>query len=138
MRAVVDPNVAVSAALSPNGAPAAVLLAWLEGQFEMVASPRLIAELDRTLAYPKIRKRIPQEDSTALVRLIERGAVMRDDVVDPPSVSRDAGDDYLIALARASEAVIVSGDGDLLALAPDLPVFAPASFLAWLEVQRRG
>lgn len=104
----------------------------------MVASPRLIAELDRTLAYPKIRKRIPQEDSTALVRLIERGAVMRDDVVDPPSVSRDAGDDYLIALARASEAVIVSGDGDLLALAPDLPVFAPASFLAWLEVQRRG
>ena len=128
----------MSAALSPNGAPAAVFVAWLGGQFEMVASPKLIAELDRTLAYPKIRKRIPQEDSAALVRLIERGAVMRDDVDDPPPISRDPGDDYLIALARVSEAVIVSGDGDLLSLAPDLPVLDPRQFLEWLEAHRQG
>jgi putative PIN family toxin of toxin-antitoxin system len=137
LRAVVDPNVAVSAALSPNGPPAGVLLAWLEGRFEMVASPKLIAELDRTLAYPKIRKRIPDEDAAALVRLIERGAVMRDDVESPQPVSRDPGDDYLIALARESDSVIVTGDGDLLSLAPDLPVFAPAQFLTWLEDQRQ-
>ena len=101
----------------------------------MVASPKLIDELDRTLAYPKLRKRIPEEHANALVRLIGRGAVMRADLSDPPPVSRDAGDDYLVALARDSEAVIVTGDGDLLSLAPALPVFGPARFLEWLDGQ---
>lgn len=138
MRAVLDANVLISAALSPNGSPAAVLVGWLDGRFEMVASPKLIDELERSLAYPKVRKRIPEEDAAALVRLIARGAVMRDDVDNPPPVSRDPGDDYLIALARESEAVVVSGDGDLLSLAPDLPVFGPKSFLEWLEGQGQG
>jgi len=45
LRAVLDPNVIISAALSPNGSPAAVLVAWLDGQFELVASQKLIEEL---------------------------------------------------------------------------------------------
>ena len=138
MRAVLDPNVIISAALSPNGPPAALLVAWLDGQFEMVASQKLLDELDRSLAYPKLRKRIPEVDAAALMRLIERGAVIRDDVVDPPPVSRDPGDDYLVSLARESEAVIVSGDGDLLSLAPNLPVFGPGQFLEWLDANRTG
>jgi len=138
VRAVLDPNVIISAALSPNGPPAAVLVAWLDGQFEMVASQKLLDELDRSLAYPKLRKRIPEVDAAALMRLIERGAVIRDDVESPPQVSLHSGDDYLISLAKESEAVIVSGDGDLLSLAPNLPVFAPAAFLDWLNGQRKA
>ncbi|MFZ9668914.1 MAG: putative toxin-antitoxin system toxin component, PIN family [Solirubrobacterales bacterium] len=133
MRAVLDPNVIISAALSPGGSPARVLTAWLEGRFEIIASPGLIDELERTLAYPKLHKRIPEPDAAALVRLVERGSVMREDPVDPPPISKDPGDDYLIALAAGSEAVLVSGDRDLLALAPEIPTFSAKKFLEWLE-----
>lgn len=133
MRAVLDPNVIISAALSPGGSPARVLTAWLEGRFEIIASPGLIDELERAFAYPKLRKRIPEADAEALVRLIEGGSVMREDPADPPSISKDPGDDYLIALAAGSEAALISGDRDLLALAPETPVFSAKKFLKWLE-----
>ncbi len=136
MRAVLDPNVVISAALSPSGAPAQVLLAWLEGRFESIASPQLVEELTSALAYPKLRKRIRQEDAEALVRLVARGSVVREDVGDLPRLSPDPGDDYLLSLARESEAVLVTGDSDLLSLAPGLPVFTPRKFLGWLESQR--
>lgn len=138
MRAVLDPNVIISAALSPAGSPARVLKAWLDGRLELVTSPKLIGELDRALAYPKLRKRIPEEDARALIRLIERGSVVRDDPEDPPTISRDRGDDYLIALAKDNEAILVSGDADLLDLAPGLPVFSAAAFLDWLGEQGEG
>lgn len=133
MRAVLDPNVVISAALSPAGSPARVLTAWLEGRFEIIASPGLIDELERALAYPKLRRRIPEPDAGALVRLIERGSVMREDPPDPPAISKDPGDDYLIALAAVSEAVLVTGDRDLLALGPELPIFSARQFLKWME-----
>lgn len=138
MRAVLDPNIIISAALSPAGSPARVLRAWLDGSFELVASPKLLGELDRALAYSELRKRIPEEDARALVQLIERGSVVRDDPEDPPTVSRDRGDDYLIALAKQNEAILVSGDTDLLELAPGLPVFSAAAFLDWLDEHRAG
>jgi len=133
LRAVLDPNVIISAALSPGGSPARVLTAWLEGRFEIIASPGLIGELAGALAYPKLRRRIPETDAAALVRLVERGSVMREDEDRPPAISEDPDDDYLIALAAGSEAVLVTGDRDLLTLAPDLPIFSASQFLKWLE-----
>jgi hypothetical protein len=47
---------------------------------------------------------------------------MHPDLEDPPSVSRDASDDYLVVLARQTGVQLVSGDPDLtvpgLALRP--------------------
>ena len=108
-----------------------MLKTWLEGRFEIIASPGLVEELERALAYPKLRRRIPELDAAALVRLIERGSVMREDPADPPAISKDRRDDYLIALAAESEAVLVTGDRDLLALAPELPIFSARQFLKW-------
>ena len=133
MRAVLDPNIFISAALSPKGAPAAVISEWLAGRFEAVTSPILLGELDRAFAYPKLRKRVPQSRADEYVNLIRKCSVNRDDPPAPPRVSRDSQDDYLIALAKQSEALLVSGDEDLLALAPGLPIFSAAEFLAWLE-----
>jgi predicted nucleic acid-binding protein len=45
----------------------------------------------------------------------------------------DPGDDYLIALAAAARAVIVSGDRHLLDMRDELPVQSPAGFLAAIE-----
>jgi putative PIN family toxin of toxin-antitoxin system len=133
LRAVLDPNVIVSAALSPSGAPARVLLTWLDGGFEAIASPKLVQDLEQVLAYRKIRKRVPGANAARLVHLVETRSVMREDPDRPPAVSSDPGDDYLIALAASCEAVIVTGDKDLLSLSPKIPAFSPRRFLGWLE-----
>jgi putative PIN family toxin of toxin-antitoxin system len=134
VRAVLDPNVLISALLAPGGTPARVLRAWLDGAFELVASDALLAELDRALAYPKLRQRIEAGEAQELIALLRREARMTDDPKESPSTrSPDPGDDYLIALAAVAQAAIVFGDSHLLGLADDLPVYSPAEFLALLE-----
>lgn len=134
MRAVLDPNVFISALISPMGSPAKVVKAWLGGAFELVASPLLLAELERALGYPKLRERVNEADTGELLDLLRAGADMRDDPSEAPPVrSSDPGDDYLIALAASSKAVIVSGDRHLLDLGDGLPVYPPTAFLALIE-----
>lgn len=133
MRAVLDPNVIISALLAPDGSPAQVVRAWLHGGYELVCSEKLLAELQRALAYPKLRSRIPAVDAHELVSLLGREAEMLDDPADAPSVrSPDPDDDYLIVLAERARAALVSGDGHLLGLRDQLPVYSPAQFLALL------
>lgn len=133
MRAVLDPNVLISAILSSRGAPARLLLRWRDGDFELLVSPLLLAELKRALGYPKLRKRVSAAQTRELVSWLERTATLVDDPKqEPPVRSTDQGDDYLIALAHARRAALVSGDKHLLALAGKLPVFSAAQFLSSL------
>lgn len=136
MRAVLDPNVIISALLSPKGAPAALLSAWSDGAYELVVSPALTSELERALAYPGLRKRISAESAAAVIAWLRASAIELDDPADHPlSVrSRDPGDDYLLALAATAAAILVTGDGDLLELGDELPIHSPQSFVALLRV----
>jgi len=130
VRAILDSNVVISGLLSRTGSPAQVLLAWQEGRFELIVSPRLLEELGRALAYSKLRKRIPPEEATAAVGRLAEGATLVDDPPDePPIRSQDPGDDYLIALAARQRAALVSGDRHLLALAGRIPAYSPREFL---------
>jgi uncharacterized protein len=52
-RVVLDCNVFISALLSPSGSPAQVLDRWANGDFEVIVSPLLLAELERVLGRPK-------------------------------------------------------------------------------------
>ena len=134
MRAVLDPNVLISAAISSAGAPAAVVRRWLDGEFEVVSSEMLLDELTRALAYPKLRKRLSGVDAAEYVALVRRESLIRPDPAEPPSIaSSDADDNYLIALAESTRSILVSGDGHLLALADRLPIHSPASFLELLD-----
>jgi uncharacterized protein len=138
MRAVLDPNVIVSAALSRSGTPAKVLRAWLEGAYEMVVSPSLLSELERVLGYPKIARRVTRHEADELLDLLRRQAELVGDPEDPPTIkSPDPDDDYLISLAEAARAVIVSGDAHLQSLADRIPVYASAAFLALLAAEDR-
>jgi len=137
VRAVLDPNVIISAVLSPSGSPAKVMRAWLDGAYELIVSPLLLEELERALGYPKLRARVTDAETQELLELLRRGADVRDDPTGPPPVrSPDPGDDYLIALAAASHALIVSGDRHLLGLSEAVPVYAPAAFLTLIEGDR--
>jgi putative PIN family toxin of toxin-antitoxin system len=133
VRAILDPNVVISGAISPRGAPADVLRSLARGEFELVASQGLLDELQRALAYPKLRPYISESDAAELVRwLADSASVVGDPDADPPVRSRDPDDDYLIALASAHRAALVSGDKDLLALEREIPVFSPRAFLELL------
>lgn len=130
MRAVLDPNVVISGAISPRGAPADVLRSLAGGEFELIASQALLDELERALAYPKLRPYISESDAADLVRWVaDTASIAIDPDADPPVHSRDPNDDYLIGLASAHSAALVSGDKDLLALEGEIPVFSPRAFL---------
>jgi putative PIN family toxin of toxin-antitoxin system len=133
VRAVLDANVLISAVLSPRGTPARLVLAWQAGAFDLVVSPLLLAEVRRALAYPKLERRIPPADADAFIDWLGRSATVADDPSGAPPVrSDDPGDDYLIALAAAERAVLVSGDVHLTSLASRMPVRTPAAFISEL------
>ena len=134
MRAVLDPNVIISAILSPGGSPARAFRLWFEGAFELVCSPLVLGELARTLTYPKLRKHIDTHEADELLDLLRRGALMVEDPETQPGIpSSDPKDDYLIGLAGKSRSVLVSGDGDLLELSEQSPVYSPREFLDLLQ-----
>ncbi|MFV1969825.1 MAG: putative toxin-antitoxin system toxin component, PIN family [Acidimicrobiia bacterium] len=130
MRAVLDPNVIISAALSRGGTPASVFRLWSEGAYELVCSAKLLEELKQALNYPKLARRIRPEEAAQLIDLLAEEASVHVDPSQAPTVlSSDANDNYLIALAENTRSVLVSGDRDLLELADRIPVYSPASFL---------
>jgi uncharacterized protein len=131
-RAVIDPNVLVSAFISPRGgAPDRIVRAWREGAFELVVSPQLIAELTDVLDRPKFATQAAEGRAAAYIAALVGDAVIVDDPPDPPNVSADRGDDYLIALAHAANAdAIVSGDSHLTQLDSPTPlVLTPRQFI---------
>lgn len=126
---VLDPNVLISAILSKRGAPAELVRLWQQGEFELIISRKLVTELARTLTYPKLRKLVPEDAAVAFVSLIQSGGSLSDDTRDAPVSSRDPGDDYLLALASSCDAILVSGDDDLLVLKDLAPIESPREFL---------
>ena len=134
MRAVVDVNVLISGVLSAKGPSAEILRAGRDGRFELVVSEMLLAELERTLGYPKLRKRIPSEKAAAFASWVRAHGTVVEDPQSPSSVSsRDPDDDYLLALAITRRAYLVTGDQDLLVLGEDLPILTPAQFASELR-----
>ncbi len=130
-RAVLDPGVLVSALISPTGAPAKLLLAAREGSFDLVLSPLLLAELESVLRREKFRRWVETEAVDAYLDLLRYdGHLAVDPAALPPIRCVDPDDDYLIALASANSAALVSGDGHLLDMADKIPVFTPREFLA--------
>jgi putative PIN family toxin of toxin-antitoxin system len=130
VRAVLDPNILIAALLSPAGTPARALSAWLAGEFELIVSECLLQELERALAYSKIRRRVDQQDAAEFVELLrETAQVAADPEGGGSHHSPDPGDDYLLALAESERAVLVTGDADLLTLAGALPVVTARAFV---------
>lgn len=136
LRAVLDVGVIVSGVLTAGGPPGQIVDRWREGELDLLVSPALLAELERVLAYDKLRSRVNPEDAQELVAELRRHAVL---VEDPEEVevglTRDLHDDYLVALARAAGAdVLVSGDPHITEVAAAVPpVLTPRELLEILE-----
>ena len=100
---------------------------------KLIVSAHLLEELERALAYPKLRRRISAADAAKAIAWLRHDATMLPDPIgDPPVRSVDPGDDYLIALAAAGKALLVSGDDHLLSLGMSPAVLSPSAFLTRL------
>ena len=131
MRVVLDPNVLISALISPQGPSAEVLDAWVRERFELVVSEKLLAELDDVLDRPKFRRWVAEIDCLRFVSGLAKSATIVADPPSPAGLSPDPDDDYLIALARTAGAdYLVSGDRHLTELVdPTPPILTPRGLL---------
>ena len=119
VRALLDANVLISAAIRPSGPPGQILTALLASQaFELVLSPAIILEVETALEMPKVRKYLREPDEVR--RWLADLVVVADLVQDMGSVTgvcRDPADDVVLAAALEGRAdMIVTGDADLLTL----------------------
>jgi len=113
------------------GEPAAKLLdLLLEQGFELVVSPRLLAELTGVLLRDRFRRYVTAAEVRELVANLAAVAIVIRDPPDPVAVTRDPEDDYLVALAVAAQTdALISGDRDLTDLqGPPVLVLTPRMF----------
>jgi uncharacterized protein len=124
IRVLIDPGVFISALIgSRGGAPDLVVRAFVDDRIKVVASPRLLAELELVLRRPKFAAYVDERSVREFVERVRRHAMVVTDPVEQPAVTRDRKDDYLVALARSERVdAIVSGDRDLT----DVGLTAPA------------
>lgn len=132
IKVVLDVNVILSGLIRPEGPPGELLARWDRGDFELVVSPTLIAELRRVMTYPRIAERIDSASAASFIQLVDEVGHAVPDSEGQPIRSVDPNDDYLIALVLRADAALVSGDRHLTDLRGTIPVFSPAEFLDYL------
>jgi len=136
LRAILDANVYVSAAVRPEGPPGRLFARFLgEAAFVLLISPSIIEEIGRVFAYPLVKKCIrgpiaPElwlEDILLLADLVEDSAplVLPDGLDDPGDVK------YLCAAVAGRAAFVVTGDRHLLTLVEHqgVRIVTPRAFL---------
>ena len=116
MRAVIDVNLLIRAALSPGGGAGLLWRALLDDRLVSITSRQQLYELHRVLRYPRIARRynITGRQRRRLVARLYRNSiwVQTDGGL---SLCRDPEDDYLIEMALIGTAThLVTEDKDLL------------------------
>lgn len=97
--------------------------------------PTLLAEIEDVLDRPRLRKRVDPGLAQLYMDTIRRIADVAADPAPIEAATRDADDDYLVALAREHGADwIVTGDKDLLEWDDQTPpAITPAAFEELLD-----
>jgi uncharacterized protein len=136
MNVVLDTNVLLSGLMLPNNIPGKIVRSWYTARYDIVLCEPLLDEIRRSLAYPKIRKRLRWDtsDIDRFVMLLRFKAVIINIKGVKAKVPADSSDEIVLATLIASGAeCLVSGDKDLLALRDEYPILSPAEFAQMLS-----
>ena len=133
IRAVVDTNILISGVIKPEGATGEILRRLRDGEFALLYTEPLLAELAEVINRPRIRQKygLGSEDIETVLALI----LLRGEPIDPTrrvEICRDPKDNMILQAAVAGQAdMITSGDFDLLSLREfaGMPIISPAVFL---------
>jgi len=134
-KVVIDANVWISALLSPG--KSRKIRAAVDGHaFELYYSAEMLIDLQDALSKPRLKAKIPVQDATELLMLIEEEAILVE-LSTYLAVSRDPDDDvYLACAAQSSCDFVVTGDDDLLCLKEHagVKIVTPAQLLEILDL----
>ncbi len=136
LRVVLDTNVVVSALLFSRGRLAWLRTAWQQGDFVPLVSKPTAEELLAVLAYPKFKLTASERQELLADYLPWCQTVPIPQVGQALAPCRDADDLIFLELAGSASAdYIVTGDKDLLALAPDHrpPILEAEAFRLLME-----
>jgi putative PIN family toxin of toxin-antitoxin system len=128
-RIVFDTTTVVSALLFGKGRLSWLVRHWEEGGCIPLISTATAGELTRVLAYPKFRLSL-EEQRELLAHYLPFCEIV-DRVGKCPCICRDEQDQPFLDLAYSGNAaLLVSGDGDLLALAgqTSFPIETPEAY----------
>jgi putative PIN family toxin of toxin-antitoxin system len=131
VQVVADPNVLVSAVVTPAGVCAELLIRLAASPIRLVVSPLLLAEVRRVLERPRFAA-ITTEQRARYLGYLASIAVGAEDPAPTgePLVESDPGDDYLLRLVLGDPSrILVTGDSHLLDLAGTYPIVSPRSLL---------
>lgn len=137
MRAVIDTNIWISAAIRPLGTAGKLIPFLRSDRFTPLFSNDTFKEVVQVLGRPRFATKYGIGSSE--IRVVTAMLMSAGEMVEPTrriAVCRDPKDDIFLEIAVAGNAdLIVSGDADLLILHPfeGIPVVTLAAFLQSIE-----
>jgi uncharacterized protein len=117
MRVVLDSNVLARATPGKTSAAREVLIRVTKQPHTLVTAAALLAELARTLQYPRVRALHGLDDAgiQAYLQSIQLGSLVVNPAIPPPLQTANPDDDLVIATALAGQAeVLCTRDRHLL------------------------
>lgn len=129
MKVVLDTNVVISGFIW-TGPPAKIIDAWKKDQFEVIVTPDVVTEYERTLK--EFSKGKTNVDYLSVLALVTSKALWTSPANLPRQVCDDPSDDIFIAAAIGGCAdYIVTGDKALLRawVSPPPLIVTPRQFL---------
>lgn len=143
LKVVVDSNVLVSGTILSRGHPFEILEAWRRGEFVLVASREMLAELETVLRRPKIfeKYRLMEDLVARLLAALEHDTIVAEVGPIDPLPDVEAHDVKFLACAEAAGAdYLVTGDRALLKLRTfqETRIVDPATFTTILDAARRS
>ena len=132
--AVIDTNVVVSGALSPDGSPGKLLDAILDGLCQPVVTDSILAEYESVLSRPKFH--VPPAKSRSLLDGIRSLAIYAPYTpVAHADALPDPDDIVFLEAAFGLNVPIVTGNARHFpkCVAKHIPILLPAAFLARLS-----
>lgn len=134
--AVLDSNVLLSGFLTGDSPPALIVDAWVAGQFQLVVSELLLAELTRNIQKPYFRRRLISDQIAEDLNRLRTDAWLTPITVPVASVASHPEDDDMLATAVSGHAdYLVTGDGPLQRVGSyqGVTILSPRAFLQLLS-----
>lgn len=143
LKVVVDSNVLVSGTILSRGHPFEILEAWRRGEFVLVTSREMLAEVEAVLRRSKIfeKYRLTEDLVARLLVALEHDAMVVEAGPIVPLPDVEPHDVKFLACAEAGAAdYLVTGDRALLKLRTfrETRIVDPATFTAIVDAARRS
>lgn len=116
-RAVLDTNILIAGSLSHKGSASSLIERWIEGDFQLVISPAILAEYYDVATRERIKRHFgpTKEKIKKFLNLLTQASLMTQDLYTVERLTTDPSDNKFLACALEGRAdYVVSLDHHLL------------------------